>query len=50
MYQMLQMSRSYGIGRGTGGRQWRTRGACLFCDSTEHQVKDCHKMKGAKTE
>ena len=49
MFQMPQMSRSYGLGRGTGGRQWMTRGTCLFSESTEHQVKYCQKMKLAKT-
>ena len=27
---------------------FRPRGACLFCESTSHQVKDCEKMKAAK--
>ena len=45
MYQ----SRPYAMGRGAAGRQWRARGACLFCESTEHQVKDCQKMKLAKS-
>ena len=51
VYQMPQMSRSYGIGRGggAGGMQWMIRGACLFCESTEHQIKNCQKMKLAKT-
>lgn len=26
----------------------RSRGACLFCDSQTHQIKDCEKMKAAK--
>ena len=45
MYQ----SPPYAMGRGAAGRQWRARGACLFCESTEHQVKDCQKMKLAKS-
>jgi len=26
----------------------RPRGACLFCDSQTHQIKDCEKMRAAK--
>ncbi|CAG2201386.1 unnamed protein product [Mytilus edulis] len=26
----------------------RQRGACLFCESTSHQIRDCDKMKAAK--
>lgn len=48
-YHMSYLARPYGMGRGTGGRQWRARGACLFCESTDHQVKDCQKMKLAKS-
>ena len=29
-------------------QNFRPRGACLFCESTSHQVKDCDKMKAAK--
>ena len=46
---MPQMSRSYGIGRGAGGRQWMTKEGMLIFEATEHQVKDCQKMKLAKT-
>ena len=28
--------------------QWRPRGNCYFCNSSEHSVKDCEKMKNAK--
>ena len=45
MYQ----SRPYAMGRRAAWKQWRARGACLFCESTEHQVKDCQKMKLAKS-
>ena len=30
MYLMPQMSRSYGIGRGAGGRQWMTKEGMLI--------------------
>ena len=30
VHPMLQVSRSYGKGTVTGGRQWRARGVCLF--------------------
>ena len=29
-------------------RQFRPRGACHFCGSYQHMVKDCEKMKAAK--
>lgn len=33
---------------GTFRQGFRPRGACLFCESAHHQVKDCKKMKVAK--
>ena len=45
---MYQMPRPYSMGKGAVGRQWRAKGPCHFCDSTDHLVKDCQKMKLAK--
>lgn len=43
---------SYRNARPTGFRPsysgFRPRGACLWCNSTAHQIKDCEKMKLAK--
>lgn len=29
-------------------RSWRPKGACLFCESPSHMVRDCEKMKAAR--
>ena len=40
--------RRRGVGNISMARPWRPRGACLFCESMDHQVRDCEKMKLAK--
>ena len=50
MYQLPKLPWPYAMGRGAAWGQWRARVACLFCASTKHQVKDCQKMKLAKSE
>ena len=40
--------RSNHMGNSNNTSRYRQRGACLFCDSTSHLVRDCEAMKQAK--